>query len=136
MDSIPLEQCQKGGLYRIRSRNLSFGVFNGDGGFVGIREKFGSEYLFTEYHWDTGAPFGTVKPVELLEMCPLSDIRESTGAVDAVTQRPVAFDKPVMDGGRGWYFMDTDEASLAISPRTIENEVLFDYLEEKTEQYK
>ena len=136
MDSIPLEQCQKGGLYRIRSRNLSFGVFDGNGGFVGIREKFGSEYLFTEYHWDTGAPFGTVKPVELLEMCPLSDIRESIGVVDAVTQRPVAFDKPVMDGGRGWYFMDTDEASLAISPRTIENEALFDYLEAKAVECK
>ena len=69
-------------------------------------------------------------------MCPLSDIRESIGVVDAVTQRPVAFDKPVMDGGRGWYFMDTDEASLAISPRTIENEALFDYLEAKAVECK
>lgn len=136
MDSIPLEQCQKGGLYRIHSRNLCFGVFDGHGGFVGIREKFGSEYLFTEYHWDFDAYCGTVKPVELLEICPLSDIRESLGIVDDLTKREVAFGQPVKDGGRGWYFVDTDEDSLAISPRTIENEALFDYLEAKTEEYK
>jgi hypothetical protein len=111
-------------------------VFDGSGGFVGIREKFGSEYLFTEYHWDTGAPCGTVHPVELLEMCPLSDIRESVGIVDAVTQRPVAFDKPVIDGGKGWYFVDTGEASNEIYPRSTENEALLNYLEEKSEQYQ
>ena len=27
-------------------------------GFIGIREKFGSKYLFMEYHYETGAPFG------------------------------------------------------------------------------
>lgn len=135
MDSILLEQCRKGGLYRIHSRNLSFGVFDGEGGFVGIREKFGSLYLFTEFHWDTGAPFGTVKPVELLEMCPLSDIRESTGVVDAATQRPVAFDKPVMYGGKGWYFMDTGEASDEIHPHSQVNEALFNYLEAKAVEY-
>jgi hypothetical protein len=40
------------------------GVFNGVTGFIGIREKFNHEYLFTEYHYDTGAPYGTVHSVE------------------------------------------------------------------------
>ncbi len=72
-DFVPMSKCKKGFLYRIHSRNLSFGVYDGEGGFVGIRVKFGQSYLFTEFHWDRGAPYGTVKPLE--EVCPLpSDI--------------------------------------------------------------
>src|SRR6266498_5084797 len=50
----------EGHLYRIGSRNLPYGVYDGRGGFIGIREKFGSLFLFTEYDWDKGPPFGTV----------------------------------------------------------------------------
>ena len=61
---IPMAQCIPRRVYQIRCRNLSFGVWNGKespwAGFIGIREKFGSEYLFTEYHCDTGAPHGTL----------------------------------------------------------------------------
>ena len=52
-DYIPLNECKKGFLYEIHSRNLDFGVFDGNDGFIGIREKFGKRYLFTEYHWET-----------------------------------------------------------------------------------
>lgn len=129
---IPLDQCQKGSLYRIDSRNLAFGVFDGVDGFIGIREKFGSRYLFSEYHYDTGAPYGTVKPLELLEICPLSDIRETIGTFDGVTKRPVKFDTPIKDGGKGWYFEDTGEASESINPYSRENKDLFQYLMEKS----
>lgn len=72
-DYIPLEKCKKGYVYKIHSRNLSYGVYDGNEGFIGIREKFGDRYLFTEYHYDQGAPYGTVKPFE--EICELpSDI--------------------------------------------------------------
>ena len=75
---IPLEECKHGFGYRIHSRNLSYGVFNEKTkGFVGVREKFGCEYLFTEYHYDTGAPFGTVTPKSLDEECPIEDLSES-----------------------------------------------------------
>ena len=67
---LPRESCIKGHLYRIHSRNLSTGVFDGISGFIGIREKFGSRYLFREYHWDNGPPFGTVKPQEDLGAIP------------------------------------------------------------------
>lgn len=77
MDQIPLAECQDGGLYRIFSRNLRFGVFvQEQQGFIGIRCKFDSYYLFTEYHWETGAPFGTVNPKQFLEMCPISPFNE------------------------------------------------------------
>ena len=46
---IALAHCKDQWLYRIRSRNLTLGVFRKDqNGFVGIREKFGYEYLFVE----------------------------------------------------------------------------------------
>lgn len=33
-------------------------------------EKFGEVYLFDEYHWDTGEPFGTAVPKKELERAP------------------------------------------------------------------
>lgn len=75
---IPIDSCKHGHTYRINSRNLSFGVYDKDKkGFVGIRYKFGERYLFTEYHWDTGAPFGTVCPQKELEECPIKDLSET-----------------------------------------------------------
>ena len=75
---IPLEECKHGYLYKINSRNLTFGVFNSgqsntglSNGFIGLRVKFDETYLFTEYHWDTGPPIGTVHPKVELEKCPL-----------------------------------------------------------------
>jgi hypothetical protein len=63
--TIPLGECVAWGVYKIHSRNLSVGVFNPKvGGFIGIREKLGSKFLFTEYHYDKGPPFGTVRPLE------------------------------------------------------------------------
>ena len=71
VDFIPLATCKHGWLYRIHSRNLDFVVFNqGTNGFIGIREKFGDRYLFTEFHYDAGAPYGTVKPLQELEKVP------------------------------------------------------------------
>lgn len=69
--SIPLEQCEDGWLYRIFARNASLGIFRANQkGFEIAREKFGNVYLFTEYHFDTGAPFGTVVPSKKLEKAP------------------------------------------------------------------
>ena len=72
---IPVGECKRGHVYRIHSRNLSFGVFvpEKEDGFIGIREKFGSRYLFTELHADTGGSFGTVRPEE--DLGPLEDER-------------------------------------------------------------
>jgi hypothetical protein len=39
-------------------------------GCMGKREKFGDWFLFTEFHWDTGAPFGTLRPMIELEKSP------------------------------------------------------------------
>ena len=63
MNYIPLPECERGSVYRLQSRNLRFGVFDGKSGFIGIRLKFNSRFLFREYHWDNGPPYGTVKPI-------------------------------------------------------------------------
>lgn len=72
---IPVAECRRRHVYRLRSRNLAFGVFapEKDNGFIGIREKFGNRFLFTEHHWDNGPPYGTAKPVE--DLGPLRDER-------------------------------------------------------------
>ncbi len=74
---IPIELCKHGFLYKIYSRNLDCGVYDETTkGFVGIRTKFGSRYLFTEYHWDTGAPFGTVQPIKEIKECVIKDLND------------------------------------------------------------
>lgn len=91
---IPLTDCKHGMTYLIRSRNLRIGVFNSaTQGFMGIRTKFGSRYLFEEYHADTGAPFGTVYPQRELEPCPLPDLSEEKNPalvayLDALLKEP------------------------------------------------
>jgi len=52
----------RGGVYRLRSRNLSHGVYDSDepagGGFIGIREKFGTRFLDIEYDRHTSQAVG------------------------------------------------------------------------------
>lgn len=131
-DMIPLESCKHGFLYKIHSRNLGFGVYNEKvKGFIGIREKFGYRFLDTEYHWDTGAPHGTACPKEELQAIP-EDIQVTTslGTVDRENNRPIEFDKPVKEGGKGWYYTDTGEAADqdTVRPMGLGNQALFAWL--------
>ena len=88
MAFIPLDQCEHGQLYHIRARNFRLGIFNEPKQeFIGVRSKLGSRYLFGEYHWDKGAPHGTVKPIAKLEQAPpwqLADWPEGTPDYDNI----------------------------------------------------
>jgi hypothetical protein len=59
-------------LYKIRARNARYGIWVplGSKGFLIRREDFGDYYIFVEEHWDEGPPFGTVRPLEELELTP------------------------------------------------------------------
>jgi hypothetical protein len=58
-------------LYRIHARNARIGIYLPKGySFLIRRQKFTDWYAFEEYHWDTGAPFGTVRPLKALECTP------------------------------------------------------------------
>lgn len=69
----PLIELKKGRIYKLNSRNLSYAVFDGNTGFIGIREKFGSRFLDMEHHWDIGA-HGTVSGLADREVDIPSDI--------------------------------------------------------------
>lgn len=94
--SVPLEER---GIYRIHSRNLTLSVYDGKGGFIGIREKFGVLYLFTEYAWEQGPPYGTVK-VESREhvgWCPPEiPLTETLGTKCAGCHEKISFNGEVM----------------------------------------
>lgn len=127
---IPLTECEARVVYKVVSRNLTYAVYNGKNGFIGIREKWGSKYLFTEYHWDQGAPYGTVCPQERVEFLPDDiQLRERMPTVDQRSNREVEFDAPVVDGGLGWYFIDTGEPSTEIIPVSSTYKPLYDYLD-------
>ena len=63
-------------VYHLQSRNLILGVYDGEGGFIGIRSKFGAEFLDIEFHWDLGE--GTVKMVKEIPITVPCDIELST----------------------------------------------------------
>ena len=58
---IPIDECKKNYVYKVMARNFQVAIFDGIGGFIGIRRKFGDRYLAVEYHWDLK---GTVHPIE------------------------------------------------------------------------
>lgn len=124
-------------LYKLKCRNLSSGVFNGAGTFLGLRTKFDSTYVFGEYasellstaYGDFGA-YGTVMSAEPTEhLLPVEiPLGESLGTADRATGRKVEFDRPISEGGKGWYFKDTLEPSTEIQPVTVYNHELHKWL--------
>jgi hypothetical protein len=70
---IRMDKLIDGGLYYIDARNAEYGIWlYNQLGFIIRRLKFTNIFLFVEYHYDTGSPFGTVKPKIFLEKCPFS----------------------------------------------------------------
>lgn len=72
-DYLGIEQMQTGMAYSIWARNAYTGIWLPDRqGFLITRYKIHPKpYLFVEFHWDTGEPYGTAKPLRPLEICPL-----------------------------------------------------------------
>lgn len=145
---LPIDECEDRGIYRISSRNLSVGVFVKEtSGFIGIREKFGDLFLFSEYHNDTGAPFGTVFPKEKIGQLPEDiELKEYLGSVDQKTGKPVVYDYTPDENGngtqfradkdgkaetyrvKGWCWVDTGEPDTNIRSMAVMNQKLFDFL--------
>lgn len=68
-ESIPVEDLIVRDCYRVRSRNLAVGVWDGNS-FLGLREKFGSVFVFGEVHWDLSEHFGTAHALERIDRLP------------------------------------------------------------------
>lgn len=72
---IPIAECKPRGVYHVRARNFQLAVFDtvdGEPAFFGVRYKFDDDdgFISGEFHYDTGAPHGTCKPLKLIEMLP------------------------------------------------------------------
>jgi hypothetical protein len=79
-------ELKPGGLYKIVARNAKHGIWCPDqGGFWISRYKFRDNFLFVELHWDLSDGFGTVRPLEFIEMSPFDpkdfDTRERPSQV-------------------------------------------------------
>lgn len=76
---IKIEDCLDGYTYFINARNSRVGIYKAsDRSFIISRFKFGHNYLFDEYHWDTGSPHGTVKPIQIIEKRPAHTSEDDT----------------------------------------------------------
>lgn len=78
-DYLGIEHMQEKTAYAIWARNAYVGIWLPEPqGFLISRYKMHpTPFLFVEYHWDTGEPFGTAKPLHPLEICPLPPLPES-----------------------------------------------------------
>ena len=69
---IPELSLKNNYLYHIRARNSCLGIYNYDNRcFTIARTKFGQTFLFDEYDFNTGRPYGTVVPFREIEVSPL-----------------------------------------------------------------
>lgn len=70
---ISIMECQDRSLYLLRARNMTIGMFSFNSrGFYGIRSGPKGFYIDHEHHFEMGPPFGTAKPLILLEdRCPI-----------------------------------------------------------------
>ena len=135
---ISIDQCENRRLYKLDSRNLSYGVYRASSrGFIGIRTKFGDRFLFEEYHWDTGEPHGTVRPEEATEYLLPDDIevRESLGSECTVCGKPVEFvqvpDEESIVGRDSHWKHIPENRDCDARPCRVPNQALFDWIEEK-----
>lgn len=117
-DFISESACVVGRVYRLRARNLRIGVYVGERGFVGIREKFAELRLDTEYHFgEPGNVVGTAIPIE--DLGPLPDgivCALDLGTRDSVTGRDIHYVNDIpnphdgLEGVMGWWaYTDTGE---------------------------
>jgi hypothetical protein len=131
MDRIPLTECKPRKLYRLTSRNLTLGVFEAENrGFLGLRRKFGSTFVFEEYHWDCGPPYGTASPYEELpeELPAEIELKEDLGAECSTCKQPLK------QGENGWEH-ESEPGCVRAFARTRPNGPLSQWLFQMEQKY-
>jgi len=123
-------------VYRLTARNFFLGAWDAaHGGFLGIREKFGNRYVFTEYFAEQDRSSGTahawtdadaVVPDEI-------ELTEYLGTQCSEHKRRARFVESVPGAfptrGRWVHADDETELDGDDSPMSISNQALFDFLE-------
>ena len=122
---ITLEECEEGTVYRLASRNLAFGAYDGVRGFIGIRSEFDFQFLSVEYHWDH-PPCATAKPLEGVAAVPSRYVlAPDLGTMDQVTGVAVYFDPRL----ERWVNARTREVFNSAQPVVVPNVPLHAFLE-------
>ena len=135
---LPMEEMERGGIYRIIARNFFVGVWDGESGFIGIREKFGDRYLFTEYHRDYSDRIGTARPVEKVGQVPEGvQLVERLPPICPACSREVDFLYPA----RLWVHTDDGSSMHTDRPTTFGTylplfDVLVPYAEAEEERWR
>jgi hypothetical protein len=69
---IKLKDCKDGYTYRVEAHNGQVGIFCKESSWFELSKiKFGKNYIFEEFHYDVGAPFGSVLPIYEIEKAPI-----------------------------------------------------------------
>lgn len=127
---LGIDECINGYLYEIHSRNLTHGVYRElDNAFVGIRTKFGERFLFAEFHWDTGPPYGTVRPLRQIGPSGVEHLREDLGLICTEHERPCVFIASHPASGTWQHLDDNSLLEGDDRPRSVPNTPLFDFLD-------
>lgn len=125
---IPLENLKHRATYALRSRNLLVGVWDANAkGFIGVREKMGDVYLFTEYHYDLRGTAHALKEVSL-DLPVDIELREFFGPRCDIHSEDVVFTTPIAKGGDGWIHVESRDKCDGTARATV-NKELFDALE-------
>lgn len=142
---IRIEECKKGHIYSLQSRNLDLGVFDGQTGFIGIRTKFQFKYLDTEYHYDGLYENGTAKPLKEIGILPhwipvkeKFDVPICGSCGRACIAIPIGEEAvPVRWEHIPWHYQDQEEQEFKlfvstcekVRPIVLSNSYLFEFLE-------
>lgn len=123
--------------YRLSSRNLGFGVWDSVVGcFIGVRRKFSSEYLDTEYLYeDMPDNHGTAAALEAVgEVVPLTiPMATYIGQVDGFHCRSLIH--VYFDGKWAYRYRDTGQfLTPGVKVITVQNEPLMELLAELAEE--
>lgn len=73
-DCMKADKLKAGYLYKVKARNGNFGIWLGieNRAFAVSRHKWGTNYIDEEYHYDLDKYYGTVIPLEQIEVSPFN----------------------------------------------------------------
>jgi len=128
------KDLKEGYIYRVRTRSMGMAAVWTGVSFLGVREKFGAIFLFEEFCYEDGPPFGTVTCHEEIRKCEaplrvddkwnkalikiIEDVHDSLKSRDYVRTQNMLYRWTEDAIG---YVMDSNEALWAYGGRVLSN---------------
>ena len=134
MTRIPLDELEVGRVYKVQARNLDVAVYVGDGIFRGIREKFRSQFLDDEYHWDISKHCGTVSAMESLDIILSSEVGMFSGFPTECKKCGKLVEWTGPPAPADWKHSDNSSADHPVWPVSRQNKALFEFLDNLEKQ--